>query len=209
MAAFWRNLQGALGLFALCLRRRPDPRSAQSIGVVQNDIIVMDTELACSRSRNFGQQMIADYNEDREALIARNREIEAELKAEEQALTAKRGEVSAEEFREACGRLRPKGPGIPRKNGAQGAGDSGAQTRERAPVEFMRRIEPILVELMNDAGADIIITKRQVLLASDVIDVTEIAIARVDAAYEPPASCHEGRTMLIGAEATGGGRSAE
>lgn len=199
MAAFWRNLQGALGLFALLLAAPAGSAIAQSIGVVQNDIIVMDTDRLFEESE-LGQQMIADYNEDREALIARNREIEAELKAEEQALTAKRGEVSAEEFRKLADAFDQKVQGF-RERTERKARDL-ERSRERAPVEFMRRIEPILVELMDDAGADIIITKRQVLLASDVIDVTEIAIARVDAAYEG-GRLPRGPDNADGAEATG------
>jgi len=181
MTALWCNLRGVLCVLALMLAAPAGSAIAQSIGVVQNNIIVLDTELLFEESE-FGQQMIADYNEAREALIARNREIEAELTAEEQALTDKRDEVSAEEFRELADAFDEKVQGF-RERTERKARDL-ERNRERAPVEFMRRIEPVLVELMNDAGADIIITKRQVLLASDVIDVTDLAIARVDAALE-------------------------
>ena len=46
---------------------------------------------------------------------------------------------------------------------------------------FMRNIEPVLVQLMRDSGGTVIMDLRSVLLRADVIDITDLAILRVDA----------------------------
>lgn len=53
--------------------------------------------------------------------------------------------------------------------------------REIAPLTLMRMAEPVLVQLMRDTGGTIILDNRQVLLRADVIDITDLAISRIDA----------------------------
>jgi hypothetical protein len=52
--------------------------------------------------------------------------------------------------------------------------------REIAPLTLMRMAEPVLVQLMRDAGGTIILDSRQVLLRADAIDITDLAITRID-----------------------------
>lgn len=173
------SLGSSLRLAVLIVGLLVSPATSQSFGVVQNDIIVLDTDRLFNESR-FGQRMIADYQRQREALIARNREIEEQLKAEERDLTEKRGTMPADEFRDLADAFDEKVQGF-RERAERKARDL-ERRRERAPVSFMRTIEPVLVELMRDSDSDIILEKRQLLLATDVIDVTDLAISRVDEA---------------------------
>ena len=49
-------------------------------------------------------------------------------------------------------------------------------------MQLMRLAEPVLVQIMRDAGGMVILDHRQVLLRADVIDITDLAIAGVDEA---------------------------
>lgn len=158
------------------------PGSAQNVGVVQSDILVLDPERLFENTR-LGQALNAEILAEREALIARNRTIEAELEAEEKALTALRDTTSPEEFRDLADAFDERVQEI-RRESERRVRDL-ERNRERAPAEFMRRVEPILAEIMREAGAAVIMDRRSVLLRSDVVDITAIAAQRIDAALDP------------------------
>lgn len=160
----------------------PIPSIAQDVGVVQSEILVVDPERLFSQTR-LGQSFVAQLQLERDELIARNRRIEAELEAEEQALTEKRDETSPEEFREMADAFDAKVQEI-RRESERRVRDL-ERNRERAPVDFMREVEPVLVDIMRAAGGVVVMDARNVLLRADVIDITDVAIARIDATLAP------------------------
>lgn len=111
-------------------------------------------------------------------MIARNRTIEAELEAEELSLTKLRSEKTPEEFRDLADAFDAKVQEI-RRDSERAVRDL-ERSRDRAPVTFMRIVEPVLVQLMRDAGGAVILDIRSVLLRADVVDITGVAIIRVD-----------------------------
>lgn len=127
----------------------------------------------------LGQAMAADLQAQREALITRNRDLEAELEAEEQALTDLRDTTPPDEFRALADAFDEKVQEIRRDSDARVR--QLERNRERAPLEFLRRVEPVLVALMREAGGLVVLDRRNVLLQADVIDITDPAIARIDA----------------------------
>ena len=167
----------ALGLAAaLCA---PGPVAvAQDVGVVQSEVLVIDIERFFQGSL-LGQRMIEEYQTARDELIAHNREIEAELRAEEQALTERRAKMTPSAFRDLADGFDAKVRSIRQENELAARDLEGS--RERAPLTLMRMAEPVLVELMRDAGGTIILDQRQVLLRAEVVDITDLAIARVNA----------------------------
>ncbi|WP_135504799.1 OmpH family outer membrane protein [Roseovarius aestuariivivens] len=156
----------------------PEMVRAQDVGIVQSQILVLDPEQLFERSK-LGQALAADLQAQREALIARNRDLEAQLSAEEQALTDLRDTTSPEEFRDMADAFDEKVQQIRRDSDARVRRLE--RNRERAPVDFMRRVEPVLVELMREAGGLVVLDRRNVLIQAGVIDITEIAVARIDA----------------------------
>lgn len=158
------------------------PALAQSVGVVQSDILVVDPE-RLFESTKLGQAMAAEVQAEREALIALNRNLEAELEAEEKALTALRDETSPEEFRDLADAFDTRVQEI-RRESERRVRDL-ERSRERAPIEFMRQVEPVLVELMREAGAVVVLDRRSVLLRDDVVDITVIAAQRIDILLAP------------------------
>lgn len=172
-------LRAAVGLccFLLLVGGGTPSVQAQNVGVVQSDILVLDADRLFSETR-FGQRLTEDYQAEREKLIARNRELEAELEAEEKELTELRSESSPEEFRELADAFDEKVQEI--RHDSDRAVRDLERSRERAPVMFMRRVEPVLVDLMRDAGGTVILEARNVLLRADVIDITDVAVTRID-----------------------------
>ena len=47
---------------------------------------------------------------------------------------------------------------------------------------FFSRVAAVLLDIMRERGAVAILDQRVVFLSSDVIDITELAVARIDAA---------------------------
>lgn len=160
------------------------PVAAQSVGVVQSDILVVDPEQLFERTR-LGQSINDRLQEEREELIALNRKLEAELEAEERALTQRRDNTSPEVFRDLADAFDEKVQKI--RADSQRRVREHERNRERAPLDFLRRVEPVLVELMREAGAAVVMDRRTVLLQADVVDITEAAVQRIDSTLGPDA----------------------
>ncbi|UXX83717.1 OmpH family outer membrane protein [Roseovarius pelagicus] len=171
----WRRL--ALMVALVCAA--PGLVLAQDLGTVQSQILVLDIEGLFNRSK-AGQRITRDYQAERERLIASNRRIEADLRAEEQALTEKRPTMTPAAFRDLADAFDAKVRGI-RQDNEREALDL-ERRREVAPLQLMRLAEPVLVQIMRDTGGIVILDHRQVLLRADVIDITDLAISRVDVA---------------------------
>ncbi|WP_171054564.1 OmpH family outer membrane protein [Roseovarius arcticus] len=150
---------------------------AQDVGVVQSQILVLDPDRLFAESQ-VGQRLTDQYQSERDALIASNRELEAQLRGEEQALTASRSTMSATDFRAEADAFDARVRSIRTENERK-ARDL-ERGRELAPLALMRMAEPILIQVMRDTGGQIILDNRQVLLRADAIDITDLAIARVD-----------------------------
>lgn len=173
-----RGLLGIVGLMVALGGATGSPAAAQELGVVQSDILVLDPEKLFAESK-LGQRINQDYLAQREQLIARNRKIEAELEAEELALTKLRSQKTPDEFRKLADEFDAKVQQI-RRDSEKSVREL-ERSRDLAPVTFMRMVEPVLQELMRDAGGAVILDIRSVLLRSDVVDITDIVINRIDA----------------------------
>ncbi|MFD1159457.1 OmpH family outer membrane protein [Roseovarius aestuarii] len=154
------------------------PALSQNTGVVQSDILLLDPDRLFTETQ-LGQRINRDYLAKREKLIAQNDKIAAELEAEELSLTEKRAGLSPEEFRELADAFDVKVQEIRRDS--ERAVRELERSRDRAPVTFMRIVEPVLVQLMRESGGAVILDVRSVLLRADVVDITSVAIRRVDA----------------------------
>lgn len=151
--------------------------TAQNVGVIQSDILVLDTESLMAETL-LGKRLTEDFQKEREDLIARNRKLEAELEAEEQDLTELRAEKSPEEFSKLADAFDEKVQSI-RQNSERTARDL-ERRRELAPVQFMRLVEPVLAQMMRDSNAVVVLDTRSVLLRAAVIDITDMAVQRIN-----------------------------
>ena len=167
-----------LALLALTAGAPDTPARAQQLGVVQSDVLVIDIERLLAETV-YGQRLQDAIETERDALIARNERVATELEAEEQALTELRETTPPDEFREMADAFDTKVTQL-RRESERLSRDLERQ-RDLAPVQFMRVVQPVLGELLNEADAVALLDVRSVILRADVADVTDIAISRIDA----------------------------
>jgi Skp family chaperone for outer membrane proteins len=127
----------------------------------------------------FGKAVQARIEELTRALQAENRKIEADLEAEERALTTRRASLAPEDFRALAEAFDTKVEGI--RSAQDAKARTVTETREAERQRFLETAVPILAELMAERGAVAILDKGAIILSFDLIDVTDAAIARIDA----------------------------
>jgi Skp family chaperone for outer membrane proteins len=152
------------------------PLVAQDAATV---ILTLDQERLFLES-DFGRAAVEREEAAARALEAENKRIEAELVAEEQSLTELRKTLPAEEFAQRATAFDQKVELI-RAEQDQKARDL-TRNRDTERQEFLRVAVPVLGDLLNDKGAVAIIDKAALILSRSSIDVTDEAIARVNAA---------------------------
>ena len=150
---------------------------APQLAIPQSPVVVLDRDDLFAGSL-FGRRVARDIDAAGADLEAENRRIEATLEAEERALTERRAEVSAMEFRGLADEFDFRVTGI---RAAQEAKFRAiAQQSERAQQIFFERANPILVDLARETGALVILDRRIVIASADQIDITLLAQTRID-----------------------------
>lgn len=128
----------------------------------------------------FGQAVGGVIDRVGRDLSAQNREIEDVLSQEEQRLTELRSSLSIEDFRLRAAEFDARVVEIrseqDAKNRALGAYAEAARQR------FLEIMGPILIDLVQRSGAEVLMDRRAVIFARDDIDITDEAIAAIDAA---------------------------
>jgi Skp family chaperone for outer membrane proteins len=165
----------ALGLAALFLAA-PAARAQQqpapsAVLVLNQDRLLAQTE--------FGQRIQSELEAASTALAAENRRIEAQLTEEELQLTELRPTMEADAFRVLADEFDTRVRGIRAAQDAK-ARDLTAQA-EAAQQRFFEEIVPVLLDLVRARGASVLIDSRTVLLSAGGIDITDAAIAAIDA----------------------------
>ena len=150
-----------------------------------NGVLLLDQDRLFSDSR-FGQRLLGELDTKTRELQAENRKLEADLEAEEKSLTERRATLATEEFRALADAFDAKVKGIRTARDAK-SNDLAAQ-REVARKTFIQTAVPILAEILRERGAAAIIDRSAVVLSFDRIDITDLAIARVDALLAPDAA---------------------
>lgn len=126
----------------------------------------------------YGQAVQARADAASQALQAENRRIEAELAAEEKALTERRATLPPADFRPLAEAFDVKVEGIRAAQEAK-ARDL-IRKNEEEKKRFFDTAIPVLAQLMTDMGAVAILDKSAIVLSFDRIDITDQAIARIN-----------------------------
>lgn len=145
---------------------------------VASAILVVNQERLLSQSR-YGQRIQREVEAAGAALSAENRAIEARLTEEELALTERRAVMAPEVFRPIAEEFDTRVNAI--RNAQEAKGRALQQQAEAAQAQFFEIAFPILVDILRDRGASILMDNRAVLLSADGVDITEDAIALIDA----------------------------
>lgn len=149
-------------------------------------ILTLDRERLFTGTR-FGKATIAGFEASTRALQAENRRIDAALEAEERDLTDRRATTPPDQFRALAAEFDAR---VEKLRAAQDAKSRDlASQRDQARQRFYDIALPVLGQLMTDHGAVAIIDRAALILSFERIDVTDEAIARIDAALGdgPPA----------------------
>lgn len=133
---------------------------------------------------DFGKAVIARERADTQALEQENRRIEAELVAEEQELTTLRATLTPEEFSARAEAFDAKVERI--REEQDGKARRLTERRDQDRKAFLEVAVPVLGALLGDRGATVILDKNLVILSLSAVDVTDDAIARVNAALAQP-----------------------
>ena len=113
------------------------------------------------------------------ALADRARKMEQALEAEERELTDRRATLPPEEFQALAAAFDAKTEDIRAAQDAKSRAIT-AQ-REENRQRFLQAAVPVLGDLMREAGAVAVFDKELVILSLRGVDITDEAIARIDA----------------------------
>ncbi|WP_422824806.1 OmpH family outer membrane protein [Thalassococcus sp. BH17M4-6] len=150
-----------------------------STGRVQSPILTIESERLFADSA-FGRRVAREIEAEREAITAENDRIAEELTAEEQSLTDRRASLPADDFQDLANAFDEK---VQRLRREQDEKARAISTRtDEARRSFLANAQPVIEAIMRETGAALIIERRAVFISADVIDITDAAIARIDAA---------------------------
>jgi Skp family chaperone for outer membrane proteins len=148
-------------------------------------VLIFDAERLFADSA-LGRALDAEVEEATRRLSEENRRIEAELLAEERALTERRAELAPEDFRPLAQAFDEK---VQRFRAEQDEKERAlAELREEGRQRFLQLAVPVLSDILRERGALVLLDRRDVFLSADAIDITDAAIARLDAVPGDPAA---------------------
>ena len=187
MAALAMTLTGAAP--ALAEDQGQQVLGAAERGEFQTPVLTINSDRLFSESA-YGQRVRQDVSVLVGELEAENRRVEADLEAEELQLTQQRATLAPEDFRKLADAFDEKVQKIRTEQDAKLRALDEQQSREREG--FLAAAAPVLEQLMREAGAVVILERRQVWVSITAIEITDEAISLLDeklgTGKEPPAS---------------------
>ncbi|MBD3625806.1 MAG: OmpH family outer membrane protein, partial [Rhodobacteraceae bacterium] len=154
------------------------PARAADPVLPQSPLLTIDQE-KLFRNSAFGQRVVTELEAATARLSDENRKIEERLIAEEKDLTQRRSRMSPEEFRKLADAFDEKVVGIRRAQ--DGKERSLTRSMDQQRQAFFEGSFGILAQLVRESGAVAILDSRSIVLSSNAIDITDIAIERIDA----------------------------
>lgn len=151
--------------------------SGQAQTVISN-VLTLNQERLFSQSL-YGKRVLKELEAASVELAAENQRIQAELEAEELSLTEQRPTLEPALFRELAEAFDAKVQDL-RRVQRQKTADLNRET-DAERKRFFELVVPILLRLMQETGGSVIVDQRAIVLASNSIDITSVAIERVNA----------------------------
>ncbi|TCM83380.1 OmpH family outer membrane protein [Rhodovulum steppense] len=157
---------------------------AQDAPILRSPVLTLDQERLFSDSR-AGRALSDALEADSAALASENRQIEAELIAEERDLTERRRTLPPEEFRTLAEAFDEKVVMTRRAQDAKAR--ALAQRREAGQQAFYRQVLPLVAEIVRERGGVVVLERDAVILSAEQVDITDEAIAAIDDRLAPEA----------------------
>lgn len=178
MRSFWQLVASALVSVAMT----GSPVVAQvldqgTVALPRSVILTLETDRMFEES-DFGIRVAAEIEAEGIELAAENRKIEAELIEEESQLTNLRASTDAAAFTKLAEAFDEKVQTLRQQQNAKARalGTKSEETRQT----FLNAAQPILLQIMQDANAAIIIERRNTIISLDAVDITDVAIDRIN-----------------------------
>ncbi|MEP3346031.1 MAG: OmpH family outer membrane protein [Litoreibacter sp.] len=169
------NLRRASGVLVAALLVST-PVLAQT--VQSSPVLTLDQDRMYAASK-FGKRVQADLTAQSRDLSLENRKIEAALEEEERRLTVERPSMDSEEFQALAADFDERVTGIRRAQSQKS--DSIQRQADQERARFFEAAFPVLLELVEETGAVAILNNTAVIFSVRQIDITDAAIARIDA----------------------------
>lgn len=167
-----------VGLLALLLAVPAGIATAQQISVLTIELERLFAETG------LGAESRARLEQRAREIQAENARIERDLIAEEQALTEQRASLPTEEFRALADAFHARVEQLRAEQDEKERQFNRQQSEAQAA--FFEDIRSLLAEIMVEKGASVVLERRDVFLSADWIDITDEAIARINAAPRDP-----------------------
>lgn len=168
-------LAAMLTMFSSAAAQQPVP--VPGGGIPSSAVVVLDRDALFSQSL-FGQRIARDLEAASVDLATENRRIEAELESEERELTTRRDGMEMSDFRALASAFDSRVTAIRQAQDAKARAIS--QQTDRAQQIFLEQANPILVQLARETGALVILDRRIVIASADQVDITGLALTRID-----------------------------
>ena len=151
--------------------------AAQSLGTPLAEILTIDSERLFLNS-DFGKRVAREIETRGNELATENRQIEVELAETEQDLTDRRTTMSAEDFRPLADAFDERVLETRQAQAAKSRNLNALLEQER--VRFLEAAGPVLQELMAQAGASVVLERRNVFISTNSSDITGVAIEQLN-----------------------------
>ncbi|WP_300518580.1 OmpH family outer membrane protein [Aliiroseovarius sp.] len=167
---FVTTVAGVLGV--------PEGLRAQEGSPAPTQFVTLDRD-RLFQGTQFGRRVIEQLANQGLQLAEETQELEAALEAEELALTEARKTLTPAEFRAKADAFDEKVVAL--RAEAELASARFTALRASEQRMFEERVVSVLRELVADLGAVAILDRTAILLSARNIDITDLAIARIDA----------------------------
>lgn len=181
---------------ALALLALAGPLAAQDMGTpvangapaVQVPFVTLDDERMFAESA-YGKALLAVLAAEQAELAAENRSIESDLARREQELTERRPTLPPAEFRALADAFNTE---VQQHRSVQLAKERAIYERHDLARQNYREVaNQLLAVVMSERGALAIIDENAILLGFRDLDITDVAIARMDEIVGDGAALHE------------------
>ena len=142
-----------------------------SVLVIESDRLFVETA--------YGRRLADELAQQAAIWQQENERIVAELVSEERSLTERRPTMTPEAFRAEAEAFDAKVQDVRRERDAKN--QELQQLSAEARASFEERVQTILAAILIDRGASVLLDQRVVILSVSSINITDDAIARIDA----------------------------
>lgn len=144
----------------------------------QSSVLTINQQRLFEESQ-FGKSSLVQLEADSRALQAEIRKVESDLEIEERLLTERRATLPPAQFQPLASGFDDK---VEKIRASWGEKDRELKRqREQDQQTFFESAVPILAKMMQEMGAVMLIDQSSVILSLDRVDITQAAIAQIDA----------------------------